>query len=36
VKNKAFVQVDADRLHRLTPRLVEGVMELCAAVDAYR
>lgn len=36
VKNAAFVQVDADRLHRLTPRLVEGVRELCAAVDAYR
>jgi iron complex transport system substrate-binding protein len=36
VKSNAFVQVDADRLHRLTPRLVEGVMELCAAVDAYR
>lgn len=36
VKNNAFVQVDADRLHRLTPRLVEGVRELCAAVDAYR
>lgn len=36
VKNDAFVQVDADRLHRLTLRLVEGVRELCAAVDAYR
>ena len=36
VKNAAFVQVDADRLHRLTPRLIEGVLELCAAVDAYR
>ncbi len=35
VKNQAFVQVDADRLHRLTPRLVDGVAELCAAVAAY-
>ena len=32
VKNQAFVRVDADRLHRLTPRLIEGVAELCAAV----
>ncbi len=29
VKHQAFVRVDADRLHRLTPRLVEGVAELC-------
>jgi iron complex transport system substrate-binding protein len=36
VKNHAFVRVDADRLHRLTPRLVEGVAELCAAVTPYR
>jgi len=35
VKNDAFVQVDADRLHRPTPRLIEGVTELCAAVAAY-
>jgi iron complex transport system substrate-binding protein len=34
VKNHAFVRVDADRLHRLTPRLLEGVAELCAAVAA--
>ncbi len=34
VKNDAFVRVDADRLHRLTPRLIEGVAELCAAVAA--
>jgi iron complex transport system substrate-binding protein len=32
VKNQAFVRVDADRLHRLTPRLIDGVTELCAAV----
>lgn len=32
VKNNAFVRVDADRLHRPTPRLLEGVAELCAAV----
>ena len=35
VKNQAFVRLDADRLHRLTPRLIEGVAELCAAVAAY-
>jgi len=35
VKNDAFVRVDADRLHRPTPRLIEGVTELCAAVAAY-
>ena len=35
VRNQAFARVDADRLHRLTPRLIEGVSELCAAVDAY-
>lgn len=35
VRNQAFVRVDADRLHRLTPRLIEGVAELCAAVETY-
>jgi len=35
VKNRAFVRVDADRLHRLTPRLIEGVAELCTAVEPY-
>jgi iron complex transport system substrate-binding protein len=36
VKNQAFVRVDADRLHRPTPRLIEGVAGLCAAVAPYR
>jgi iron complex transport system substrate-binding protein len=36
VKNQAFVRVNADRLHRPTPRLVEGVAELCAAVAPWR
>lgn len=36
VKNQAFVRVDADRLHRPTPRLIEGVAELCAVVAPYR
>jgi iron complex transport system substrate-binding protein len=36
VKNQAFARVDADRLHRPTPRLIEGVAELCAAVAPYR
>jgi iron complex transport system substrate-binding protein len=35
VKNNAFVRVDADRLHRPTSRLLEGVAELCAAVAPY-
>jgi iron complex transport system substrate-binding protein len=35
VKNQAFVRVDADRLHRLTPRLIDGVAELCGAVAPY-
>lgn len=35
VKNDAFVRVDADLLHRPTPRLIEGVAGLCAAVAAY-
>lgn len=35
VKNQAFARVDADRLHRPTPRLIEGVAELCAAVAPY-
>lgn len=30
-----FVRVDADRLHRATPRLVEGVAALCAALAPY-
>lgn len=36
VKKNAFVRVDADRLHRPTPRLLEGVAELCAGVAPYR
>ena len=35
VKHQAFVRVNADRLHRPTPRLIEGVAELCAAVKPY-
>ncbi|MBU1395731.1 MAG: cobalamin-binding protein [Gammaproteobacteria bacterium] len=35
VKHQAFVQVDADLLHRPTPRLIEGVAGLCAAVAPY-
>lgn len=36
VKNRAFVRVNADLLHRPTPRLVDGVAELCAALAPYR
>lgn len=35
VRYGAFARVDADRLHRPGPRLLEGVAELCAVVDAY-
>ena len=35
VKRQAFVRVDADRLHRLTPRLIDGVAGLCSAVSTY-
>jgi len=35
VRNDAFVRVDADLLHRPTPRLVAGVADLCEAVAAY-
>ncbi len=35
VRNHAFVQVNADLLHRPTPRLIEGVAELCTAVKPY-
>lgn len=35
VKNQAFVRVNADLLHRPTPRLAEGVAELCAALGPY-
>ena len=36
VKNRAFVRLDADRLHRPTPRLIQGVAALCAAVAPYQ
>ena len=36
VKNQAFVRIDADRLHRPTPRLVEGVAVLCDALKPAR
>lgn len=35
VENQAFARLDADRLHRLTPRLIGGVAELCTAVATY-
>ena len=35
VKNQAYVQIDADLLHRPSPRLIEGVAELCAAIGPY-
>ncbi|OYW40078.1 MAG: cobalamin-binding protein [Hydrogenophilales bacterium 12-61-10] len=33
VRNGAFVRLNADRLHRPTPRLVEGVASLCHALE---
>lgn len=35
VRDQAFVRIDADRLHRPTPRLVDGVTGLCAALAPY-
>jgi len=35
VRKGAFVSVDADRLHRASPRLVEGVATLCEALADY-
>jgi iron complex transport system substrate-binding protein len=35
VKQRAFVRIDADRLHRPSPRLIEGVRALCRALDPY-
>ncbi|MFP5410118.1 MAG: cobalamin-binding protein [Gammaproteobacteria bacterium] len=35
VQRDAFVRVDADRLHRPTPRLIEGIAELCRGVAPY-
>ena len=35
VRDDAFVQVDADLLHRPSPRLVEGVERLCRALDPF-
>jgi iron complex transport system substrate-binding protein len=36
VKNQAFVRIDADRLHRPTPRLIEGIAVLCDALEPAR
>jgi iron complex transport system substrate-binding protein len=35
VKNNGVVRVDADLLHRPTPRLLDGIEELCAALAPY-
>lgn len=35
VRHDAFVRVDADRLHRPAPRLIEGIAELCGGVAPY-
>ncbi|MFN3544354.1 MAG: cobalamin-binding protein [Thiobacillus sp.] len=35
VQRNAFVRVDADRLHRPTPRLIDGIAELCRGVAPY-
>jgi len=35
VRNNGFVRVDADLLHRPTPRLLDGLEALCAALAPY-
>lgn len=35
VRDDAFVELDADLLHRPAPRLVAGVARLCAALEPY-
>lgn len=35
VKKRAFVRIDADRLHRPTPRLIDGISALCAGIAPY-
>lgn len=35
VRNQAFVEVDADLLHRPTPRLLDGVKRLCEGLAPY-
>lgn len=35
VRQEAYVRVDADRLHRASPRLIEGVEALCRAITPY-
>ena len=35
VKDQAYLQIDADLLHRPSPRLVDGVAELCTAIRPY-
>lgn len=36
VRQDAFVRLDADRLHRPSPRLTEGVAALCQALAPYQ
>ncbi|MFN3716012.1 MAG: cobalamin-binding protein [Thiobacillus sp.] len=36
VRKRAFIQVDSDRLHRATPRLINGVAHLCEALAPYQ
>ncbi|MHB1352956.1 MAG: cobalamin-binding protein [Thiobacillus sp.] len=35
VRTGAFVRVDADRLHRPSPRLLDGVVQLCESIAPY-
>ncbi len=36
VKQRRFISLDADHLYRTTPRTVQGITQLCQALDAYR
>ena len=36
VKNDQFISVNADLLHRFTPRMLDGLADMCVKIDASR
>lgn len=36
VKNDQFISVNADLLHRFTPRMLDGLADMCGKIDASR
>jgi len=36
VKHNQFIRVDADLLHRFTPRMLDGLADMCDKIDASR